>query len=144
MLILPGLRAEMTFYKGLFDKLGIHFDVLQEGKYKGAGEPFTRSAMSKPLRESMEALVDDTYDGVVNTIAKDRKLPDYQVKTLIDQGLFTAAAAKKAGLIDRDRLFRRVPGLAQGELKAERSSSSPITRRSRSTPISPASAGWSS
>jgi protease-4 len=117
MLIMPGLRAEMTFYKGLFDKLGIHFDVLQEGKYKGAGEPFTRSAMSKPLRESMEALVDDSYNGVVNTIAKDRKLPDYQVKTLIDQGLFTAATAKKAGLIDRIAYFDEFQDSLKAKLK---------------------------
>jgi len=119
MLILPGLRAEMTFYKGLFDKLGIHFDMLQEGKYKGAGEPFTRSAMSKPLRESMEALVDDSYCGVVNTIAKDRKLPDYQVKTLIDQGLFTAATAKKAGLIDRIAYFDEFQDSLKAKLKAK-------------------------
>ncbi len=118
MLIMPGLRAEMTFYKGLFDKLGIHFDVLQEGKYKGAGEPFTRKAMSKPLRESMEALVDDSYSGVVNTIAQDRKLPDYQVKTLIDQGLFTAAAAKKAGLIDRVVYFDEFQDALKSKLKA--------------------------
>jgi len=36
----------------------------------------------------------------VTTIAADRNLKDYQVKTLIDQGLFTAAAAQKAGLVD--------------------------------------------
>jgi protease-4 len=100
MLIVPGVRAEVTFYKGLLDKLGLQFDALQMGKYKGAAEPLTRSAMSKPLRESLEALVDDTYENMVATIAADRRLKDYQVKTLLDQGLFTATAAKKAGLVD--------------------------------------------
>ena len=65
MLILPGVRAEMTFYKGLLDKLGLQFDVLQMGKYKGAAEPITRTSMSEPLRESIEAIVDDTYDDMV-------------------------------------------------------------------------------
>ncbi len=100
MLIIPGVRAEITFYKGLLDKLGLQFDALQMGKYKGAAEPLTRNEMSKPLRESLDALVDDTYENLVTTIAADRRLKDYQVKTLLDQGLFTAAAAKKAGLID--------------------------------------------
>ena len=90
----------MTFYKGLLDKLGLQFDALQMGKYKGAAEPMTRNEMSKPLRESIEAVVDDYYEDLVATIAADRQLKDYQVKTLLDQGLFTAAAAKKAGLID--------------------------------------------
>ena len=39
MLIIPGVRAEITFYKGLLDKLGLQFDALQMGKYKGAAEP---------------------------------------------------------------------------------------------------------
>ena len=70
------------------------------GKFKGAAEPMTRDTMSGPLRESLQAIVDDVYDHMVETIAKDRHLPDYTVKSLIDQGLFTAAEAKDAGLID--------------------------------------------
>ena len=100
MLIVPGVRAEVTFFKGLLDKLGLQFDALQMGKYKGAAEPLTRTEMSKPLRESFDALVDDTYEDMVATIAADRNLKDYKVKTLLDQGLFTAAAAQKGGLID--------------------------------------------
>jgi protease-4 len=37
---------------------------------------------------------------MVASIAKDRKLPDYTVKSLVDQALFSAADAKEAGLID--------------------------------------------
>ncbi len=100
-LIVPGVRAEVTYYKGLFDKVGLQFDMLQMGKYKGAAEPYTRSDMSPPLRESLEAMVDDWYEGMATTIAEDRQMKDYQVKTLLDVGLFTAAAAERAGLIDR-------------------------------------------
>jgi protease-4 len=100
MLIVPGVRAEVTFYRGLLDKLGLEFDALQMGKYKGAVEPFTRNEMSKPLRESLDAIVDDTYQELIATIAADRKLADFQVKSLLDHGLFTAETAKKTGLID--------------------------------------------
>jgi len=101
MLVVPGVRAEVTFYKGLLDKLGIEFDMLQMGKYKGAVEPFTRTELSPSLRESLEAIVDDTYEDLADVIAAGRGMKDYEVKTLLDQGLFTAAAAKRAGLIDR-------------------------------------------
>jgi protease-4 len=99
-LALPGVRLEMMFYKGLLDKLGLKFEMLHMGKYKGAAEPMTRTSMSGPLRESLQSIVDDTYDNMVETISKDRHLPDYTVKTLIDQGLFRADEAKDAGLID--------------------------------------------
>ncbi len=119
MLIVPGVRAEITFYKGLLDKLGLQFDALQMGKYKGAAEPLTRNAMSKPLRESLDALVDDTYENLVTTIAADRRLKDYQVKTLLDQGLFTAAAAKKAGLVDEVLYADQLQDAIKAALKAK-------------------------
>lgn len=119
MLIIPGVRAEVTFYKGLLDKLGLQFDALQMGKYKGAVEPMTRNDMSKPLRESFDALVDDIYGDLVATIGADRHMKDYKVKTLLDQGLFTAAAAEKAGLIDKVLYTDQVQDAIKTALKAE-------------------------
>ena len=100
VLIVPGVRMEVTFYKGLLDKLGLKFDALRMGKYKGFVEPYSRESMSAPLRESLQSLVDDTYDHMIATIAKDRHLEDYQVKSLVDRGLFSATAAQDGGLID--------------------------------------------
>ncbi len=34
-LALPGVRLEMTFYKGLLDKLGLQFDMLAHGQVQG-------------------------------------------------------------------------------------------------------------
>jgi protease-4 len=99
-LMIPGVRAEMTYYKGLLDKLGIEFHILQMGKYKSAGEPFTRTEPSPAAREEMTGIVDDLYQHLVATIAKDRKLDEAQVRKLIDEGIFTATEAKKAGLVD--------------------------------------------
>src|SRR5690606_8283079 len=49
----------------------------------------------------LESVIDDYYDQLVSTIAKERRLDQSEVKKLIDEGLFTAAQAKEAGLIDR-------------------------------------------
>ncbi len=100
MLMLPGVRAEMTFYKGLLDKLGVRFELLQKGKYKGAAESFTQTAMSPELRESIEAIVEDSYRALLATVAADRKLTNAEVRALVDQGMFTAQAAHKARLVD--------------------------------------------
>ncbi len=120
MLVIPGVRMEVTFYKGLLDKLGLKFDALQMGKYKGAAEPLARSDMSMPLRESLDALVGDVYDDMIATIATDRRLKDYQVKTFLDQGLFTAADAKRTGLIDDVLYSDQLEEILKQRLKAEK------------------------
>ena len=96
-----GLRAEVTFYKGLFDKVGIKADMMQVGEFKGAAEPYSRTEMSAPFREEMESVLDDYFDLIVTTIAKDRKLAKADIIKAIDNGPHTAKAAKELGLIDR-------------------------------------------
>lgn len=100
MLIIPGVRMEILFYKGLLDKLGLKFDAVKMGKYKGAVEPYVNDKMSGPLRESLESIVDDNYQHMIEMICADRNLKDYQVKTFVDRGGFSPKDAKKAGLID--------------------------------------------
>ncbi len=73
-LLITGLQAEVTFFKGLLDKLGVQADFIQIGDFKGAAEPFTRTEMSPEFRKQFESVVDDFYDQLVTTIAADRKL----------------------------------------------------------------------
>lgn len=100
-LMITGVEAEVIFFKGLFDKLGIAADFIQIGDFKGAAEPFTRNSMSPEFRQQYEAVIDDYYRHIVETIAQDRKLAVDEVKRLIDVGLFTAEAAREAKLVDR-------------------------------------------
>ena len=101
IIMLPGVHAEATFYKGLLEKVGIQADFLHMGDFKGAAEPYTREKFSKPVRENMNALIDSLYDEMVTTVVKDRPLSVAQVKEIIDTGLITATKAKQLGLIDR-------------------------------------------
>jgi len=117
-LVLPGVRAEMQFFKNLLEKLDIQADILQVGKFKGAGEPLTRSEMSDALRAQMQGLIDDVYAQMVETIAADRKLKPEDVKKLLDQGMFSAAQAKEAGLIDRIAYEDELRVAIQGALEA--------------------------
>ena len=112
MLIVPGVHAEVTFYKGLLDKLGLKFDALQMGKYKGAAEPLTRSGMSPALRENMEAIVDDSYEAMVKLIAADRAPEGLRGEDLDGPG-DVYRLGRPEGRPDRPRLLRRpVRGLA--------------------------------
>src|SRR5262249_42206290 len=103
-LMLVGVRAEVSFYKNLFDKIGIKADMLQMGDAKTAAEPFTRTKLSDASRKQLEGVIDDYYQkSIVERIARARAgkgLTAEKVKKLIDRGPFTAKAALQAGLID--------------------------------------------
>ena len=100
-LVLPGVRFELMYMKGLFEKIGLEPDFMQMGKYKGASEPYTRKGASEEFRGQLNLVVDDFYASMVEDIATSRKMDKEQVERAIDRGLFTAVDAMKAGLIDR-------------------------------------------
>ena len=100
MVMLPGLHAEISFYKNLFDMLSIQPQMLRVGEFKSAAEPYSRSEMSPAFREEMEAILDDYYRQMVEIISTSRQLTIDQVKTIIDTGLFSASDAQQLGLID--------------------------------------------
>ena len=121
-LMLKGVRAEMMYFKKTLDKLGVSVDVEHAGKYKDYGDMFTRSDMSPETREVMTSVVDDLYGNLVARIAEARRKSPEEVRAIIDQGPFTAAQARKAGLVDELRFEDQVWGelkdrLHSGELK---------------------------
>ena len=50
-----GIAVNISFYKNLFDKLGIEPQVFRAGTFKAAVEPFLRSDMSAENREQVSA-----------------------------------------------------------------------------------------
>ena len=108
-----GLATEVVFFKGALDKLGIEAQVSQAGRYKAAGEPFTRESMSAAHREMMEGLLDDVYDQILDGIARSRNTDKAKVRTLIDQGLFLAGEAQASGLVDHVAYADELPGLLE-------------------------------
>lgn len=95
-----GLAADVMFFRGSLDKLGIYPDMYQIGKYKSAGDTFTQKQMTPAHREFINALLDDLYGRYIDGIAKARSKSPDDVKTLIDNAPYSAKQAKDAGLID--------------------------------------------
>jgi len=119
-LMITGLQAEVTFVKGLLDKLDIKADFIQIGAFKGASEPLTRTNMSPEFRRQYESVIDDYYQQIVKTIVADRKLEPEKVKQLIDDGLFMANRAKEAGLVDRVCYEDELESQLKDELKVDK------------------------
>ena len=99
-LFINGLAADVMFFRGSLDKLGIYPDIYQIGKYKSAGDMFTQKQMTDAHREYINSLLDDLFNRYVNTIAQARKKTPDEVRALIDNAPYNAIKAKEAGLID--------------------------------------------
>jgi protease-4 len=95
-----GLAADVMFFRGSLDKLGVYPDVYQIGKYKSAGDMFTQKQMTEAHKEYINSLLDDLYGRYVEGIAKARNKSVDEVKSLIDNAPYSANQAKDAGLID--------------------------------------------
>ncbi len=99
-LFINGLAADVMFFRGSLDKLGIYPDIFQIGKYKSAGDTFTQKEMTEAHREYINSMLDDLYGRYVNGIAQSRNKSPEDVKKLIDNAPYNASQAKTAGLID--------------------------------------------
>jgi protease-4 len=99
-LFINGLAADVMFFRGSLDKLGIYPDIYQIGAYKSVGDMFTRKDMSKEHREYVDSLLDDLFNRYVEGIAKGRGKSATDVKRLIDNAPYNARSAREAGLID--------------------------------------------
>jgi protease-4 len=95
-----GLSSEAVFLLDALQKLGVQADVVQMGRYKSAGEMFTRRDMSVSQHEMLESLVDDLYEQVVVAVSASRRLEPPAVRDLLGRGPFVPAEARAAGLVD--------------------------------------------
>lgn len=69
---LTGYYSELPYYKGLADRFGVTFNVINVGDYKSYGENFTKQEMSAEYRENMVRLQDKIYSNFVSQLVSDR------------------------------------------------------------------------
>ena len=99
-LFITGLAADVMFFRGSLDKLGIYPDIYQIGKYKSAGDTFTQKSMTDAHRQYVNEMLDDLYGRFVEQTGKARGKSADEMKKLIDNAPYNAKSAQAAGLID--------------------------------------------
>ena len=99
-LYINGFAANVSFYRGSLDKLGIEPQFLKIGKYKNAPDQYTEKTMTEPHREVINAILDEYFGRMTQAIADERKKSVEDVKAIIDNAPYHADEAKEIGLID--------------------------------------------
>ncbi|MCB9169671.1 MAG: signal peptide peptidase SppA [Flavobacteriales bacterium] len=110
-----GLRTNMMFLKGMFDKLDIDVQFIKgsNNKYKSFGETFTEDKMTPANREQMHALVFGIWDHYLDVVGQQRKIDKARLNTIAEElQVRHAEDAVKLGLADgvmyRDQVLDRV------------------------------------
>src|ERR1700732_2909489 len=109
---LTGLYAEIPFFRGTLDLLGVAPEFDHRKEYKTAINSLTETRMTPPHRKEVDALLGSIAGQIVRGIAEGRKLPEAEVRETIDRGPLLADEALQAKLVDRlgyrDEVLARV------------------------------------
>ncbi len=118
-----GFYVQSTFYKDLFDKVGIEVQVARKGKYKSAVEPYIRTEYSEESRYQLNQIVDQvSREYLEKTSAASGLSIDSLNRMLNGQPHFDAGYAYNEGLIHKlqypaqmDSVLKRRMGLGEDE-----------------------------
>lgn len=95
-LLLSGCGSMSLYFKDLFEKIGIEWQVCKVGTYKSAVEPFTTNEMSEPARRQLMELYDVIWKDIRGTIAKGRNVPEALIDSMVNNVAMTWSAAQVA------------------------------------------------
>ncbi|RED96616.1 signal peptide peptidase SppA [Marinoscillum furvescens] len=97
-----GLKAGVTFFKGLFDKLDIEPEIFRVGEYKSFVEPFIRKDMSEENKRQLLELITSVHDSYLSNVSEARQISVENLKAVSDQmEVRSPEDAVSTGLIDQ-------------------------------------------
>lgn len=99
-----GISSSIPYMKGLFDKLGVNFQVFKVGTFKSAVEPYIMEEMSQPARAQLDTLYGNIWGHLKKEIADSRQIEvgDIDRMVNVDFIMFAPAEASvKNKLVDK-------------------------------------------
>lgn len=106
-----GVIMQFIQLEGLFDKIGVRFEVLKSGEFKDIGSPGRK--MTERDRKMLNELIQDIQEQFVNGVAEGRNMPVEKVRKIADGRVFSGARAKELGLVDALGNFQDAVELAK-------------------------------
>lgn len=89
-----GFAGQVMMYKGMFDKLGVEFEVFKVGKFKSAVEPFIQEKISDANRKQIEVYVNELFGHCMKKISESRKIDSSALADIAN--MYKARNARKA------------------------------------------------
>jgi len=79
-----GLSSQLIFLKDILDKMGVNMQFIRHGKYKSAGEMFSRSECSPENRLQNQVLINSIWDSWSDQMASARGISSSDFNDMID------------------------------------------------------------
>ncbi|MFM1913732.1 MAG: Protease [Bacteroidota bacterium] len=115
-----GIMVRYSYYKKLFDKLGIEPVIYKVGKYKSAVESFSRSNMSEENRQQSREMIYSINHQVMKKISESRGISEVRLNEIADSLLaFQPVEAEKLNMVsiayksEVDSLLKEEMGIDQ-------------------------------
>ena len=112
-----GIGSQMYFLGDLLNRFGVNMQLIRHGKYKSAGEMYTRSSSSPENREQYQRMIDSMWETLGGTIAEARGITVEQLdetisglKLRLPEDFVTCGLADE--LLNRDGLQAKLATLA--------------------------------
>ncbi|MDP8268713.1 MAG: signal peptide peptidase SppA [Candidatus Tenebribacter davisii] len=103
-IMLTGVGGGILFYKDFFDKIGVDINVIHAGKYKGAGETYSRNSLSEPVRKNLDRLYTNVYNEILLKLADNRSIDISAITDIYEKRnelFINKDRALKYNLVDR-------------------------------------------
>ena len=79
-----GFASRPVFFKGLEEKFGIKWNVIQAGTYKGMAETYSRDSLSQNVRTNLKSMFDDLWNKYTSDIAANRNMPLEKIRAFAE------------------------------------------------------------
>ncbi len=100
-LLLDGLKAELLFFTGTLEKLGVTFQSAQWSKWKSGVEPYTRLSASPAFREQITTQLDRVYAAYTGSVTSKRNIsPEIYEEVINNKTVLSAEMAKELKIVD--------------------------------------------
>ena len=118
-----GLMANITFFKGLFEKLEVKPEIFRVGSFKSAVEPFLRKDMSSENRLQYTSLLSTIYDIYLTDVAESRDIQKRNLSRYSKElKIQVPADAHHYGLVDSLGYKDELKSLIASDLELEEAS----------------------
>ncbi len=81
---ITGISSQMFFLGDLLKKLGVNVQLIRHGKYKSAGEMYTRANSSPENREQYQVMINSMWETLSSEIAQSRGISVEKLNEYVD------------------------------------------------------------
>jgi len=130
-----GIRSEMGFYGGIFEKYDVKVQFEQFYEYKNAANVYKEKGLTPAHKEATSSYLTSIFESAIGHIAKDRNIQAQKVRDIFDAAPHSAETAQEKGLIDKLGHVEAAKSYLQKKAGGDKVKFKPLKTYSLSKPI---------